>query len=112
MLLPIHCIWPMQQGWRLNLNSDWEQTGIQCSYKTLATKQKQMKLRFDRQRSTQSFQVGDSVLLAVTISALQARFTKPYSVEQKLSETEYINSTLDRYVKMLKLKERVKAKHV
>lgn len=61
-----------------------------------------MKLRFDRQRSSQSFQVGDSVLLAVSISASQARFTKPYSVEQKLSETEYINSTLDYYVRMLK----------
>lgn len=62
----------------------------------------QMKLRFDRQRSGQSFQVGDTVLLAVIISALQARFTKPYSVEQKWSETKYINSTLDCYVKMLK----------
>lgn len=56
----------------------------------LAVKQKQMKRRFDKRSVSRSFQVGDLVLVLLPIpgSALQARFSGPYPVEQKLSETD------------------------
>ncbi|KAL0152923.1 hypothetical protein M9458_051752 [Cirrhinus mrigala] len=64
----------------------------------LVRTQSKMKSRFDRRSVKRSFQAGDQVLvlLPVPFSALHARFAGPYSVEKKLSQTDYVISTPDR----------------
>uniref|UniRef100_A0A3B3I2A9 Gypsy retrotransposon integrase-like protein 1 n=1 Tax=Oryzias latipes TaxID=8090 RepID=A0A3B3I2A9_ORYLA len=65
---------------------------------TLASSQEKMKGHFDRKTVVRSFQPGDQVLLLLPIlgSALSTRFSGPYIVEKKLSETNYVLKTPDR----------------
>lgn len=78
----------------------------------LTTSQSSMKKRYDRSAVARSFEVGDQVLVLLPIqgSALSARFSGPYAIEEKLSETDYVIRTPDRrrqsrvcHVNMLKL---------
>ncbi|KAL2097351.1 hypothetical protein ACEWY4_006558 [Coilia grayii] len=57
-----------------------------------------MKTRFDRRSVVRSFQAGDRVLVLLPMvgSALQAKFSGPYQVQSKLSETDYIIHTPER----------------
>ena len=57
-----------------------------------------MKANFDKSAIERSFKPGDSVLVFLPIpgSALQAKFTGPYVIEKKLSETDYVLRTPDR----------------
>uniref|UniRef100_A0A8B9H0C2 ribonuclease H n=1 Tax=Astyanax mexicanus TaxID=7994 RepID=A0A8B9H0C2_ASTMX len=65
---------------------------------SLATTQSQMKARFDKKSVKREFKCGDQVLVLLPIpgSALCAKFSGPYTVERKLSETDYIIHTPDR----------------
>lgn len=65
---------------------------------SLLSSQARMKRLFDGDAVPRSLQPGDKVLvlLPVTGSSLSARFTGPYSVEKKLSETDYVVRTPDR----------------
>ena len=56
------------------------------------------KSHFDHKSVLRSFQVGDKVfvLLPVVGSALQAKFSGPYEVLSKLSETDYAIHTPER----------------
>lgn len=62
----------------------------------------EMKNRYDIKAVARSFQPGDNllVLLPVQGSALSARFTSPYEVVKKLSETDYVIRTPERRRKM------------
>lgn len=64
----------------------------------LSVAQSNMKRQFDKKSVRRNFHVGDSVLalLPVPGAALQAKFSGPYTIEQKLSETDYIIQTPDR----------------
>lgn len=54
--------------------------------------QAKMKERFDEKSVRRAFSAGDEVLVLLPVvgSALQARFTGPYVVDSKLSETNYV----------------------
>ena len=60
-----------------------------CAQKSLSSAQSKMKTRFDRKSANRSFQAGDKVLVLLPVvgSALQAKFSGPYEVESKLSDT-------------------------
>ncbi|KAL1275958.1 hypothetical protein QQF64_035581 [Cirrhinus molitorella] len=64
----------------------------------LSNTQVKMKKRYDRKSVDRSFQPGDSVLvlLPVPTSPMHARFSGPYTVEKKLSDTNYTILTPDR----------------
>lgn len=64
----------------------------------LVTTQSKMKERYDKKSVSRSFQPNDEVLILLPEpgSALHARFTGPYSVKEKLSETDYVVRTPDR----------------
>lgn len=57
-----------------------------------------MKRRLDQRSVARSFIVGDRVLVLWPIpgSNLSARFSGPYVVEEKLSDTNYLIQTPDR----------------
>lgn len=57
-----------------------------------------MKENYDRKSVARSFQSGDCVLVLLPIvgAALQAKFSGPYVVDRKLSETDYLIQTPDR----------------
>ncbi len=58
-----------------------------------------MKDRYDRQAVARSFQSGDKVLVLLPnpgSAALTARFTGPYNVVRKLSDTDYVVCTPER----------------
>ncbi|XP_036419554.1 uncharacterized protein LOC118803140 isoform X1 [Colossoma macropomum] len=65
---------------------------------TLTTSQSTMKRRFDKRTVLRSFQPGDDVLVLLPLvgSSLQARFSGPYRIESKLSDTDYVIRTPDR----------------
>ena len=65
---------------------------------TLSSTQKKMKRQFDEKAVSRSFQAGDQVLVLLPIpgAALSARFSGPYVIDRKLSETDYIVHTPDR----------------
>ncbi|KAK0155661.1 Retrovirus-related Pol polyprotein from transposon 412 [Merluccius polli] len=69
-----------------------------CAQKALSSAQSKMKTRFDRKSVNRSFQAGDKVLVLLPVvgSALQAKFSGPYKVESKLSETNYVICTPER----------------
>ncbi|XP_041947558.1 uncharacterized protein LOC121708759 isoform X4 [Alosa sapidissima] len=69
-----------------------------CAQKALSSAQSKMKTRYDRKSVHRSFQAGDKVLLFLPVagSALQAKFSGPYKVESKLSETDYVICTPER----------------
>lgn len=64
----------------------------------LANSQSRMKTRYDKKCVARSFQPGDSVflLLPVPNSPMHARFSGPYKIEKKLSDTNYTVLTPDR----------------
>ena len=64
----------------------------------LCVSQAKMKKRFERKAVRWKFQPGDKVLalLPVPGSALTARFSGPYVVEKKVSETNYVLHTPER----------------
>lgn len=64
----------------------------------LSMVQSKMKVHFDKRTVQRRFQPGESVLVLLPIpgSALQAKFSGPYVIEQKLSETDYVVGTPDR----------------
>ncbi len=63
----------------------------------LAQSQSEMKRKYDRSAADRHFSVGDKVLVLLLISgsALSVRFTGPYSIHQKLSNTDYVLNTPD-----------------
>ena len=65
---------------------------------TLAGSQSKMKAHFDKRAIERSFKPGESVLVFLPIpgSVLQAKFTGPYVIEKKLSDTDYVIRTPDR----------------
>lgn len=67
------------------------------SREALAASQSTMKRHYDRRAVTRSFSVRDQslVLLPIPGSALSAQFSGPYSIEQKLSDIDYVISTPD-----------------
>ncbi len=78
----------------------------------LASTQAVMKAQYDRRTVERSFKPGELVLalLPVPGSALQNKFTGPYVVERKLSDTSYVIRTPERrrdrrtcHINMLKL---------
>uniref|UniRef100_A0A673Y3Q0 ribonuclease H n=1 Tax=Salmo trutta TaxID=8032 RepID=A0A673Y3Q0_SALTR len=66
--------------------------------KSLSSTQKRMKLHYDKKAVGRSFAPGDQVLVLLPIpgSSLSARFSGPYLVEKKLSDTNYVIKTPDR----------------
>lgn len=62
----------------------------------LSDAQSKMKEHFDKRATARSFEKGDQVLLPLLGSVLQAKFSGPYVVERKLSDTDYIIRTPDR----------------
>ncbi len=64
----------------------------------LVTVQSKMKLRYDKTCVKRSFHPGDLVLILLPVpgSALQFKFTGPYAVEKRLTDTDYVISTPDR----------------
>ncbi len=71
-----------------------------------------MKGTFDKKTVQRSFEVGDQVLVLLPLpgSALQAKFTGPYVIEEKVNDTDYVVQTPDRkrktcvcHINMLKL---------
>ncbi len=71
-----------------------------------------MKGTFAKKTVQRSFEVGDQVLVLLPLpgSALQAKFTGPYVIEEKLNDTDYVVQTPDRkrktrvcHINMLKL---------
>lgn len=65
---------------------------------SLSSTQKRMKVRYDRKAVSRSFAPGDQVLVLLPIpgSSLSARFSGPYVVEKKVSDTNYVIGTPDR----------------
>ncbi|KAL0153020.1 hypothetical protein M9458_051619 [Cirrhinus mrigala] len=64
----------------------------------LSDAQSKMKEHFDKRATARSFEKGDQVLVLLPLlgSLLQAKFSGPYVVERKLSDTDYIIRTPDR----------------
>ncbi len=64
----------------------------------LSNAQIKMKKCFDKDAVSRSFEKGDQVLVLLPLpgSALQAKFSGPYVVDRKLSDTDYIICTPDR----------------
>jgi hypothetical protein len=64
----------------------------------LKSAQTKMKTWYDRKARYRSFQSGDQVLLFLPIqgSALQGRYSGPYTVDRKINEVDYIIHTPDR----------------
>lgn len=78
----------------------------------LESTQTKMKRRFDKTAVVRSFSEGDKVLVLLPVqgAALQAKFSGPYVVDKKLSDTNYVIRTPERrrksrvcHVNMLKL---------
>uniref|UniRef100_A0A8C2BUT8 Gypsy retrotransposon integrase-like protein 1 n=1 Tax=Cyprinus carpio TaxID=7962 RepID=A0A8C2BUT8_CYPCA len=64
----------------------------------LVTAQSKMKLRYDKTSVKRIFQPGDLVLVLLPVpgSALQAKLAGHYTVDKRLSDTDYVISTPDR----------------
>lgn len=64
----------------------------------LGRTQSKMKTRFDKKSVYRSFQEGDLALVFLPLpgSPLQAKFSGPYTIKQKLSDTDYVINTPDR----------------
>lgn len=64
----------------------------------LSSSQRSMKRHYDKQAESRPLQPGDQVLVLLPVpgSSLSARFSGPYLIEKKLSETDYVLQTPDR----------------
>ena len=65
---------------------------------SLSAAQSSMKRQFDRKVLQRSFQSDDMVLVLLPIpgSSMCARFFGPYSIERRLSDTDYVVRTPER----------------
>lgn len=70
----------------------------ETAQKTLLASQARMKQQYDKKAVIRTFEAGEQVLVLLPIpgSGLQARFSGPYAVERKLSDTDYVVDTPDR----------------
>lgn len=70
----------------------------ETAHKTLVASQSEMKRQFDKKNVARVFEPGNHVLVLLPIpgSGLQTRFSGPYVVEGKLSDTDYVVHTPDR----------------
>lgn len=77
----------------------------------IAAVQIKIEIWFDRNARLRSFTPGDKVLILLPIlgSALQAHYSSPYEIKEKLNDSDYIVNTPDRrkqsrlcHIKMLK----------
>lgn len=91
---------------------EWLHRAVELARESLSSTQTRMKRRFDKKAVERQFNAGDKVLVLLPVpgSALTAKFSGPYDVERKFSETDYIIRTPDRrqktrlcHVNMLKL---------
>jgi len=75
------------------LNRSWK-----IARDNLVSSQKKMKKWYDKKARMRVFQPGDQVLVLLPIHGqpLQAKFSGPYLVKQKLSDVNYVVSTPDR----------------
>ncbi len=97
-------IWLSEQNSECNLldyvSSFRERLYNACklSQTTLGSMQSTMKELYDKNAVTRSFSEGDKVLVSMPIQghSLQARFSGPYVIDKKLSETNYVVRTPDR----------------
>ena len=71
--------------------------------KNLKSAQHHMKVWYDKKAKYREFNSGDKVLALLPIhgNPLQARYSGPYTIEQKVNEVDYVVNTPDR------LKERI-----
>ena len=78
---------------RERLHKVWD-----LAQETLKLSQANMKKTFDRKAVFRSFKPGDQVLalLSVPGSSLAARFSGPYTVQKRLSDTDYVIETPER----------------
>lgn len=78
---------------RERLHNDWAQ-----ARESLTAAQKVMKRQYDAKAVPRSFNASDQVLVLLPTlgSALSARFSGPYVLQKKLSETDYVVCTPDR----------------
>lgn len=74
------------------------QKACELAREHLVTAQSKMKTRYDKRSMSRSFQPGDSVLVLLPDpgSVFQAKFSGPYEVKEKLSDTNYVIHTPDR----------------
>ena len=88
---------------------------------SLSVVQSNMKRRFDKKAVKRELSVGDNVLVLLPIagSALSAKFSGPYVVKEKISDTNYVIHTPDRrrktrvcHINMLKLYHARPASHL
>lgn len=65
---------------------------------TLGNSQLEIKARLDWTALDRRFKIGDKVLALLPVPGLtlSIRFAGPYSIHQKLSDTDYVVGTLDR----------------
>lgn len=70
----------------------------QLARDNLSQSQAKMKSRYDKKSVLRVFQPGDKVLVLLPLpgSSLHARFSGPYTVERKISDTDYVVQTPDR----------------
>uniref|UniRef100_A0A3B1K8B9 Gypsy retrotransposon integrase-like protein 1 n=1 Tax=Astyanax mexicanus TaxID=7994 RepID=A0A3B1K8B9_ASTMX len=70
----------------------------QAAKTALCSVQGKMKQHYDRKTVPRQFQPGDKVLVLLPLlgSSLSAKFSGPYVIQQKLSETDYVVKTPDR----------------
>uniref|UniRef100_A0A3Q3MQZ4 Gypsy retrotransposon integrase-like protein 1 n=1 Tax=Mastacembelus armatus TaxID=205130 RepID=A0A3Q3MQZ4_9TELE len=70
----------------------------QIAKRALENTQTGMKQRYDKTATYRQFDIGDQVLVLLPQpgSSLNARFSGPYTIEQKLSDTDYVIHTPDR----------------
>jgi hypothetical protein len=63
-----------------------------------SSSQRSMKRHYDKQAFSRPLQPGDQVLVLLPVPgpSLSARFSGPYFIENKLSETDYVLQTPDR----------------
>lgn len=82
------------------VNEMRERLHMACSLarESLSTSQERMKVQYDRKTKDRSFVPGEQVLVLLPVpgSSLSARFTGPYIVKKKISDTNYIIKTPDR----------------
>jgi len=67
----------------------------ELAQKNLKSSQEKMKLWYDQKARARTFQPGDQVLVLLPLHG-QPRYCGPYTVEQKVSEVDYVIKTPDR----------------
>ena len=73
-------------------------TAAKLAQTNLKSAQKKMKQWYDKRARQRSFKPGEKVLVLLPIpgNTLQARYSGPYCVEEKLSDVNYVIRTTDR----------------